>query len=111
MQRFLGFVPQKVHACESRKNIQAINSHRVVVIPQHRRVLLVGIVIESRFPRDNPILGIAIAFRRHFRPMKMRHRANFRSVLLGSMETVIDWQKMFLGKFVRPFDQNFLSAA
>jgi hypothetical protein len=37
----------------------------MIVIPKVGRILLVGIKIESRFSRNEPILRVAVAFGRH----------------------------------------------
>src|ERR1700683_145383 len=90
-------VSHDVHAHQSRENIKAVNTHRVIVIPQHRRVLLVRVVIQGRFPRNNPILGIAVAFGRRFSAVKVYHGANFRLVRASPGKVVVYGKKMPVG--------------
>src|ERR1700683_91714 len=83
----------------------------MVVIPQHRRVLLVWVVIDRRFPRNNPILGIAVTFRWHFSAMKVYHRSHFGLVRASPAEVMVNGEKVLVGKLVNPLDHNFLPAA
>ena len=90
-------VSHDVHAHQSRENIEAVNSHCVVVIPQHRGVLLVRVVIQGRFPGNNPILGIAVAIGGRFSAVKVYHGANFGFVRASPGKVVVYRKKMLVG--------------
>jgi len=81
------------------------------VIPEHRRVLLIWIVIHGGFARHIPGFGITIAFRRRFRSVQMHDRAYFWFFFFRAVDFVIDRKKMARGKLICPFDQNSLPAA
>src|SRR5580700_9125602 len=83
----------------------------MVVVPQRRRVLLVRVVVKSRFSWNKPVLRIAVAFRRNFSAMEMYDGSHLGLVGARSGKVVVDGKKMLGRKLVDPLDQNFLSAA
>src|SRR5580698_4658635 len=83
----------------------------MVVIPQHRGILPVGIMADRRCSRHVPVLRIAIALRTSFRPMHVHHGSHFRFVSLSSVYAVVNGQKMFFRQLVHPLDQQTLTAA
>ena len=58
-------------------DVQPVDAHGVVVIPERGGVLVVGIEIGPRFSRHIPVLGIAVALRRSLRAVNVDHAAHF----------------------------------
>ena len=91
-------------------NIQAIDAHGVIVIPEHRRVLLVGIVVENGLAGHEPVFGKAVAIGGNARPMQVGDNAHLR-IAFGSVQPIVDGQEMLLREFVSPFHQHVFVAA
>jgi hypothetical protein len=83
----------------------------MVVIPERRGVLPVGVVAKHRLARDEPVLGIAIALGRRAGAVKMNDGADVRLVGLRAVEVVIDRQEVPAGKQVDPLHDQPLAAA
>ena len=110
-ERVFRFVTDEIHALQSGINIQPIDAHRVVVVEEHRRILPVGIVEGSRLARNVPVLGVAVAVRRRLAAMKVNDTADHRQVGFGSMQGMVDGQKVVLRQLIHPFhDQSVVAA-
>jgi hypothetical protein len=111
IEGILRFITNEVHAHQPGVNIQAINPHRVIVIEEHRRILLIGVIEGGGLSRDVPVLRVAVAVGRCFASMKVNHAADFRQVRFGAMNGVVDGQKMLLGQLIDPLDHQSMAAA
>ncbi len=111
IQPVLEVVAHKKCAEESGENIQPVNAKGVIVIPEHGRVLLVGIVAYRRLSWHVPILWIPVAVRRGLRAMKMDDRAHFGLVGFGAMNAAVDREEMGGWEFIDPLHQQTLTAA
>src|SRR5580698_6924430 len=60
-------------------NIEPIDAHGVIVIPECRGFLSVGIEVGARLAWNVPILGISVALRRSLGAVYMDHTTHFRS--------------------------------
>ena len=83
----------------------------MIVIPEHCRILLVGIVIKNRLARRDPVFRIAIALRWRSCSVQVRNGPYLWFVSLGSVKSVIDGQEVLLRQLVRPFNQQAIPAA
>ena len=99
-------VANEKRAKQSRIDIQTIDPQRVVVVPEHGRFLLVGIVVERGFSGHDPVFGIAVALRPGLSAMQVHHGPHRGFVGFGSVDGVIDGQEVLAGKRVRPFHQQ-----
>jgi len=86
-------------------DVQPINSHRMVVIEKHCRVLPARIVIQQRVAGCDPVLGITIAGSGCAPAVKVNDTANLRLISLRTAEVVVNGKKVFLRKPVLPFDE------
>ncbi len=92
-------------------DVQAIDAHGVIVIPEQSGLLPVGIAVGRALPARVPVLRIAVAFRRHFGAVDVDHGTHLGLVRFGAVQGVVNRQKMAFGEFVGPFDQRALAAA
>ena len=82
-----------MQAQQSRVHIEAVDAHGVIVIPEQRRILVVGVVVGARFPRPIPVLRISIAIGGGFAAVQVHHPARLRYAPLGAMQGVVDGKK------------------
>ena len=83
MQLLLLLVTNHVQAKEPGIDVQPVDAHRVIVIPEQRRVLLVGIVVGARLPGHIPVFGKSVAFGRRLAAMQMYDATHFRVIGLA----------------------------
>ena len=99
------------HSHQPGEDVQSRDSHRVVVIPERRGVLLVGIMTNSRLPGCLPVFRIAVTRGRTLCAVDMDDSAHLGLVGLSAVQSVIDGEKVLPGKLIDPFDQNALPGA
>ena len=78
---------------QSRIYVQPVDAHGVIVIPQHRRFLIVRIMIGRRFSGRVPVLRLSVAFRTYLRAVNVDHRPSFGLVGFRAVQTMIDREK------------------
>src|ERR1700683_4762203 len=83
----------------------------MIVIPKHRRFLLIRIMVRQGFTGRAPAFRISIRFGRYPGSVNMDHGPNLRLVHFRSVETMIYGEKMTTGQFVCPLDRQFVAAA
>ena len=106
IQRIFFVIPNDIRAGQARINIQPVDAHGMIVIPQHGRILLIRIKIGRGFSGNVPIFGPAVAFGRDLRAVNVDDRADFGLIGFGAVQAVVDGQKVLGGKLVGPFDQD-----
>jgi hypothetical protein len=111
MERVLGVVAHDERAEETRVLVQALDAHRVVVVPEHRGVLLRGVVADLRAPRRVPVLGVPVALGGHLRAVHVDDRAHLGLIVVGAVDRPVDGQEVTLRQVVDPFDEDPLPAA
>ena len=111
IKRVFKIVANEKASEHARVNIQPIDAHGVIVIPERRGFLSVGIEVGPRLSWNVPILGISVALRRSLGAVDMDHAANFGLIGFGAVQAVIDRQEMFGGQFVGPFNEKRLAAS
>jgi len=83
----------------------------MIVIPEHGRVLVVGVVIDGGLAGDVPVVGVAVTIGRSLGTVEMDDGSDLGLVGLRAVDAVIDGQEMLRGELVGPFDQDALAAA
>ena len=73
-ERILLVVADDVQPGETTIDVEAGDAHRVVVVPQQRRSLVVLVAEEERLPREDAILGPAVVDGGDAAPMHMNDR-------------------------------------
>ena len=111
IQRVFEGVANHVQARHAGADVQPVDAHGMVVIPEQRGVLRVRIVVSGRLARRIRVFRPAVALRRDSGAVNMHDRARFGTAFFRAHEVVIDGEKMLRGQLVRPFDENFLAAA
>src|SRR5665213_2045790 len=107
----LGFVADQVGSEQAGVLVETFDSHRVVVVPERGRVLMIRVVIDERLPRRGPALRIAIALRGDPGAVYVDHRADVRAVDASAAECVIDRENVSGGEPVDPLDEDAAPAA
>ena len=111
MQRILDGVADEERPKQAGINVEPVDAHGVVVIPEHRRVLLIGIVVEHRLAGNDPVLRIPVAFRRCLGAVQVSHGAGLRLIAFGPVKPVVNGQEVLLRQFVRPLHEQPIAAA
>src|SRR5262249_33146885 len=93
---------------ETGGRIEPCDAHRVIVIEQSGRLLLIGIVADAGLAGSEPTLRIAVALGRHPTSMEMHDSSHLRLIDLGPVEGVIDAEQMFLRQLVEPLHEDRL---
>src|SRR4029077_817544 len=107
-QRNFQLVSDEIHARQAGNRVQPCNAHRMIVVEQSGRFLLIRVVTGRRLAGHEPVFGIAIAIGRGSAAMQMYYSAYLGLVLFRSVNRVIDGQKMPLWQLVCPLDQDGL---
>lgn len=112
-----GFVSDEIKASQASIDIEAGDAHAVIVIPQRSGGLAIGIERWSRIEvwtvfvvRREPGFRIAIVVRQNARSVDVRDIAYLWDGRLGSVDGMVDTQKMLGGQLARPVDTDGLSA-
>ena len=92
-------------------DVEPVDAHGMVVVPEHCCVLLVGVIVESGLPRHEPILRITVTFGRNLGTVQMDRGTDRRLIGFGAVEIVVDGQEMFAGQLIRPFHPYSFPAA
>ncbi len=109
IERQLLLVPNQIKSRQTGINIEPGNTEGVIVIPECRRPLCVGISVNSSLkkgtgfpePAGEPSIGMTVAVRRGHYPMGMDDRPYFR-VSTSSVNGFIDRKEMSVGKLIQP---------
>src|SRR5580704_10622623 len=99
-----------MEAEETGINVKPVNAHRVIVIPEQRRILLIGVIVGTRLTRYIPLFREAVPFRRCFATVQMNNVADFRLVAFRATERVVDRQEMLCRQIIYPLHEHSLSA-
>src|SRR5262249_32898549 len=94
LELVFNLIPDDEQPAQPGVNIEPVNSHRVVVIPERRGILAVGVEVSRGFAGRIPVLRITVTAGRSPAAMQMDHSAHLRFVAFGAMQSMIDWQKM-----------------
>jgi hypothetical protein len=78
MQLPLRLIANHMQAEQPCVDVQPVDAHCVIVIPEQCRILLVGIVVGARLSGHIPVFGKSIALGRRLAAMQMHDAAHFR---------------------------------
>ena len=86
----LGWITDDEGTDQSGENVEPRHAHGMVVIPEHRRVLPVGVVSEAGLAGYEPLIRITVALGRRLGPVHMNHGANVRLISPSAVQVVVD---------------------
>jgi hypothetical protein len=111
VERLLSGVADKEHAEEARVDVEAVNAHGVVVIPEGGGFLLEGIIADAGFAGNEPVFGVSIVFGGDLGTVDVDDGADVGDVVTAAVEGVVDGEKVLRGKVVDPLDLKGMIAA
>jgi hypothetical protein len=85
----LEVVAQQVEAGHARVDVETGDPECVVVVPERRRVLVVGILVDVGLPRQDGQLGLTVEARRQVSAVQVGGDARGVRVVVGSVRTLV----------------------
>jgi hypothetical protein len=76
----------------------------VVVVPESGGVLLVGVVADAAFARDEPVVGVAVIIGGNFGSVNVGDGADIGDIVAAAVEGVVDGKEVLCGEVVDPLD-------
>jgi hypothetical protein len=111
MEGVFDLVSDEVKADEAGVGAEAVEAHGVVVVPEGSGVLLVGVVADAAFARDEPVVGVAIVFGGSFGSVDVGDGADVGHVAAAAVKGVVDGKEVLCGEVVDPLDLEGMAAA
>ena len=104
-------VADEEHAEEAGVGVDAVDAHRVVVVPEGGGILLQGIVRDFGVAGGEPVFGVAVALGARLGAMDVDDGTDLGDVLAGAVQGVVDGEEVLGGEVVDPVDVERLVGA
>jgi hypothetical protein len=97
-------VADEDHAEEAGVDVEAIEAHGMVVIPEGGGVLLQRIVAGARIGRGEPVLGVAVVLGRTRPPCRWTTARTSGTSRAAAVQAVVDGEEVLGGELIDPLD-------